>query len=276
MRHPLCVCRSRSASKRAGSCGWSTRWRTQGGAEAAPIDVDWLEATLPVPSTTDTLLTFDGRWTREKRPVATPMPAGRHGAAVAAGPPRARQPRRRDRRHRGAALARRGAVGRAPRVVERSHVPRRPRHRCGDPDRRRRAAAAGRGPARAGRRVPRAASGVRAQHRRARRFRAPRPHVAAGAAAASVVPAAARAQHLGGRLLRPRSRPARRARRPRGRGRDRAVRARRRLVPGAPRRLDESRRLDRRPVRLARRPRPARRRACTGSACSSACGSSPR
>ncbi len=48
----------------------------EGGADAAPVDVDWLEATLPVPSTTDTLLTFDGRWTREKRPVVTPMPAG--------------------------------------------------------------------------------------------------------------------------------------------------------------------------------------------------------
>ncbi|MDY0910545.1 alpha-galactosidase [Microbacterium sp. CFBP9034] len=47
-----------------------------GGADAEPIDVDWLEATMPVPSTTDTLLTFDGRWTREKRPVTTPIPAG--------------------------------------------------------------------------------------------------------------------------------------------------------------------------------------------------------
>ena len=31
---------------------------------------------MPVPTTTDTLTTFDGRWTREKRPVTTPMPAG--------------------------------------------------------------------------------------------------------------------------------------------------------------------------------------------------------
>ncbi|MRG59914.1 alpha-galactosidase [Agromyces sp. CFH 90414] len=45
--------------------------------DAAPaIEVDWLEATLPVPSTTDRLLSFDGRWTREKRPVTTDMPAG--------------------------------------------------------------------------------------------------------------------------------------------------------------------------------------------------------
>ena len=49
-------------------------------------------------------------------------------------------------------------------------------------------------------------------------------------------PAAGRAQHLGGRLLRPRPRPAPRARRRRRRGRRRAVRARRRLVPRPPRR----------------------------------------
>ncbi|NLP84070.1 alpha-galactosidase [Microbacterium sp. CFH 90308] len=48
----------------------------QGEQDAAPVDVDWLEATLPVPSTTDSLLTFDGRWAREKRPVVTAMPAG--------------------------------------------------------------------------------------------------------------------------------------------------------------------------------------------------------
>ncbi|MBW9095114.1 alpha-galactosidase [Microbacterium jejuense] len=50
--------------------------RHEGGVDAAPVDVDWLEAALPVPTTTDTLLTFDGRWTREKRPVVTAMPAG--------------------------------------------------------------------------------------------------------------------------------------------------------------------------------------------------------
>ena len=48
----------------------------EGEPDAEPVDVDWLEATLPVPSTTDMLLTFDGRWTREKRPVMTRMPAG--------------------------------------------------------------------------------------------------------------------------------------------------------------------------------------------------------
>jgi len=40
------------------------------------IEVDWLESILPVPTTADHLLTFDGRWTREKRPVVTGMTAG--------------------------------------------------------------------------------------------------------------------------------------------------------------------------------------------------------
>ncbi|MBS1905209.1 MAG: alpha-galactosidase, partial [Actinobacteria bacterium] len=40
------------------------------------IDVDWVESVLPVPTTADHLLTFDGRWTREKRPVVTAMAAG--------------------------------------------------------------------------------------------------------------------------------------------------------------------------------------------------------
>lgn len=42
----------------------------------AEVEIDWLESAFPVPSTTDRLLTFDGRWTREKRPVVTAMPAG--------------------------------------------------------------------------------------------------------------------------------------------------------------------------------------------------------
>ncbi|MGN7860424.1 alpha-galactosidase [Microbacterium sp. 22303] len=43
---------------------------------AGRIEVDWLESILPVPTTADHLLSFDGRWTREKRPVVTAMPAG--------------------------------------------------------------------------------------------------------------------------------------------------------------------------------------------------------
>ncbi|WP_243077102.1 alpha-galactosidase [Microbacterium sp. SS28] len=43
---------------------------------SAPVEIEWLESALPVPTTTDTLTTFDGRWAREKRPVTTAMPAG--------------------------------------------------------------------------------------------------------------------------------------------------------------------------------------------------------
>ncbi len=48
----------------------------EGPMDASAIDVNWFELTMPVPSSTEHLLTFDGRWTREKRPVVTSMPAG--------------------------------------------------------------------------------------------------------------------------------------------------------------------------------------------------------
>ncbi|WEG08036.1 alpha-galactosidase [Microbacterium horticulturae] len=41
-----------------------------------PVDVDWLEPSLPVPTTTSHTLTFDGRWSREKRPTVSAMPPG--------------------------------------------------------------------------------------------------------------------------------------------------------------------------------------------------------
>ncbi|GAA3773540.1 alpha-galactosidase [Microbacterium kribbense] len=46
------------------------------GEGMAPVEVDWLEPTLPVPAQTTHLTTFDGRWSREKRPVTTRVPAG--------------------------------------------------------------------------------------------------------------------------------------------------------------------------------------------------------
>ncbi|WP_350348276.1 alpha-galactosidase [Agromyces sp. G08B096] len=52
------------------------RLRHAGGEGRLPVEVEWVEATLPVPKSTDRLLTFDGRWSREKRPVTTAMPAG--------------------------------------------------------------------------------------------------------------------------------------------------------------------------------------------------------
>ena len=59
------------------------------------------------------------------------------------------------------------------------------------------------------------------------------PRRVAGAPAASATPSAGDAQHVGGRVLRPRPRQARRPRGARGLGRRRAIRARRRLVPRA-------------------------------------------
>ncbi|WP_125774626.1 alpha-galactosidase [Antribacter gilvus] len=42
----------------------------------APLDVAWLEATLPVPKTADHLTRFTGRWPREKTPVTGALPPG--------------------------------------------------------------------------------------------------------------------------------------------------------------------------------------------------------
>ncbi|BDV29928.1 alpha-galactosidase [Microbacterium terricola] len=44
--------------------------------DGPPVELEWLEPTLPVPTGVTHLTTFDGRWTREKRPVTTPVPAG--------------------------------------------------------------------------------------------------------------------------------------------------------------------------------------------------------
>lgn len=43
---------------------------------SAPLGVDWVEASLPVPRSATHLTTLDGRWAREKRPVTTAVPAG--------------------------------------------------------------------------------------------------------------------------------------------------------------------------------------------------------
>jgi len=42
----------------------------------APLEIAWLEATLPVPKTADHLTSFAGRWSREKSPLTTLMPRG--------------------------------------------------------------------------------------------------------------------------------------------------------------------------------------------------------
>ncbi|MFI2105532.1 alpha-galactosidase [Isoptericola sp. NPDC019693] len=71
------------------ACGLTLRTRVEVGAGGLvlldhqlvndgvdPLEVAWLEATLPVPKTADHLTTFGGRWTREKSPLTTPMPRG--------------------------------------------------------------------------------------------------------------------------------------------------------------------------------------------------------
>ena len=50
--------------------------RHVGEADAIPVEVEWLEPILPVSTTVSHLTTFDGRWTREKRPVTTVFPVG--------------------------------------------------------------------------------------------------------------------------------------------------------------------------------------------------------
>lgn len=50
--------------------------RHTGAPDAAAVEVEWLEPTLPVPTTASHLTTFDGRWSREKRPVTTGFPVG--------------------------------------------------------------------------------------------------------------------------------------------------------------------------------------------------------
>ena len=56
-----------------------------GGASAAPLTVNWLESTLPMPRRADTLTQFTGRWPLEKQPRTAAMPSGsvtcecRHG-----------------------------------------------------------------------------------------------------------------------------------------------------------------------------------------------------
>jgi alpha-galactosidase len=50
--------------------------RLQVDATAEPVEIDWLETTLPTSSTTTHATSLDGRWTREKRPSTTALPAG--------------------------------------------------------------------------------------------------------------------------------------------------------------------------------------------------------
>ncbi|GAB3285733.1 alpha-galactosidase [Kineosporia babensis] len=44
--------------------------------EGEPVEVQWLEAVLPVPTRADSVTTFSGRWTREKAPQTTQLSRG--------------------------------------------------------------------------------------------------------------------------------------------------------------------------------------------------------
>ncbi|WP_369369697.1 alpha-galactosidase [Promicromonospora sp. Populi] len=59
-----------------GAGGLVLLWHELTNNGQSPVDVHWLEATLPVPRSADQLTQFSGRWSREKLPVTTGMPAG--------------------------------------------------------------------------------------------------------------------------------------------------------------------------------------------------------
>ena len=215
--------------------------------------VDGLEVVLPAGDHLDR----GPRLHRPPRARAQPAAApGHRRPVVARGARRPARSRRREHggaRHRGLLHDPRRGVRRARRLERQHRAARRAIGGHRDDRRRRRAPPARRGDPRAGRDVLDALGVLRRGRRRARR---PRRRVAHLAAFAAEPPgrAARRAERVGGRLLRPRPRPAqghRRTGRPGGR---RALRARRRVVPAPTRRLGRPRGLVGRRDRVARRP----------------------
>ena len=175
--------------------------------DPTPLDVAALRAVLPLPARADEVLDLTGRWCRERSPQRHPLA---DGTWLRTG--------RRGRTGHDATLlmvvgtagfgfrSRRG-VGRARRVERQPRAPRRAAARGRRPARRR--ARRRRGPG-AGRGAPRTRGDLRRAARRLRALRrgARRADPLAGAAPARPAglpsqPAAAGAQHLGGRLLRP-------------------------------------------------------------------------
>ncbi|RMI09060.1 alpha-galactosidase [Cellulomonas triticagri] len=65
--------RTRLHLEPGGLLGVEHALRVDGGS---PVEVQWLEAALPVPTRADTVTTFSGRWTREKAPATGPLPRG--------------------------------------------------------------------------------------------------------------------------------------------------------------------------------------------------------
>ena len=60
----------------AGGVVWCTGALRHDGVEDAVFEVEWIEPTLPVPSSTTHLTSLDGRWSREKRPAESQIPPG--------------------------------------------------------------------------------------------------------------------------------------------------------------------------------------------------------
>lgn len=59
-----------------GGLVWVSHVLRNVGDDPVPLVVDWLEAALPVPTSTTHATTLDGRWSREKRPATTRIAAG--------------------------------------------------------------------------------------------------------------------------------------------------------------------------------------------------------
>ena len=168
-----------------------------------------------MPAVATELLDLTGRWARGARPAAHGLRARHRGCARAAAA--APGPTRRSSSSRGHGRASASApveVWGAARRLERQP----PHARRAQPLTGERLLGGGellaaRRGAAGPRRVLHHAVGLRVVRRRARRARRPLPRLAARAAAAPAHAAAGHAQHLGGRLLRPRPRPAARPRR---------------------------------------------------------------
>ena len=205
--------------------------------------LDGLDVTLPLPECASDLLTFHGRHAREFQPDRRPWPSGAalaenwRGRYVARASIAAVRRHRRVRRVAGRGLGCAPGLERQPRDDRRATA-RRPADRSDG-----RAVPSRRGRPRTGRVVLDSRSRRGPFRRRPDAGHVglppspPRPPGTPNDAASSA------AQHVGGRVLRPRHRASVRAGDGRGRRRDRTVRARRRMVRVASRRHEGSRRL---------------------------------
>ena len=239
------------------------------------VEVEWLEATLPVPKTADHLTAFSGRWTREKAPLTTAMPRGtttresRRGRGghdapwvtlASIGAPRNRRGEAwavhlgwsADVRHRTDRVTEHVTLLGAGELLRRGEVRLAPGESYRTPD-----------------------GVLRVVGRGSRRCRGPLPHLGPRAASPPPHPPAARAQHVGGGLLPARPRPSGAARR---RAADVGVERSCSTTAGssAAAMTPPGSATGRSTRRCGRRASTPWRTSSTHSACSSGCGSSPR